>query len=197
MSCERQPLIRHLLMRMQVEVAHYLPEFFHVVLKRATETISTMKQDLQRSFPIINFNHCSLTSNLPSFKPMVSRPMRGESTIDLFYTNVKEGLCSSNTRGLWKNLSLATGPVKAKGCVEQLCSFNLSMFSLSLSSLKIPAMWKTSCQAPIPKKANDSCDLANLRSTGLSFPLIKCWERVVLDHLTRKVSAFQDLLQFA
>lgn len=84
-------------MRMHVEVAHYLPEFFYVILKWATETISRMKQDLQRSFPIISFNHCSLTSTLPSFKPMVSRPMRGENTIDLFYTNVKEGFVAKSS----------------------------------------------------------------------------------------------------
>lgn len=87
---------------------YYLPrELSHVIAlvvyispsgngKLATETISRITYDLQRSSPdalvIINgdFNHCTLSSALPSFKQMVKCPTRGDKTIDLFYTNVKE-----------------------------------------------------------------------------------------------------------
>ncbi len=64
--------------------------------KLAAETISRITHDLQRSSPdalvIINgdFNHCSLSSVLPSFKQMVSFPTRGTKTLDLFYMNVRE-----------------------------------------------------------------------------------------------------------
>ena len=92
---------------------YYLPrEFSHVIVmvvyispsgngKCATETISRITHDLQRSSPdalvIINrdFNHCSLSTTLPSLKQMVTCPTRGDKTIDLFYTNVKDGYVSN------------------------------------------------------------------------------------------------------
>ena len=82
-------------------------------------------------------------------------------------------------------------------CADQLCSVLHSLFSLSLSSAKIPVMWKTSCLVPIPKKAKVSNSLSNLRPIALTSHIMKCFQRVVLDHLTRQVSAFQDPLQFA
>lgn len=88
---------------------YYLPrEFSHVIVmvvyippsgngKCAIETISRITHDLQRSSPdalvILNgdFNHCTLSTTLPSFKQMVTCPTRGDNVIDLFYTNVKDG----------------------------------------------------------------------------------------------------------
>ncbi len=88
-------------------------------------------------------------------------------------------------------------PRTLKVCADQLCSVRTSVFSLSLLSTKIPAMWKTSCIVPIPKRANVSRDLANLRPIALTSHIMKCFERVVLQHLTRQVAAFLDPLQFA
>lgn len=92
---------------------YYLPrEISHVVVtvvyiqpsangKLATETVSQMIHDLQRSSPdalfIItgDFNHCSLSATLPSFRQMVECPTRGKRTIDLLYTNIKNSFISS------------------------------------------------------------------------------------------------------
>lgn len=51
------------------------------------------------------------------------------------------------------------------------------------------------CDAPIPKKANVSFDVANLRPITLTLHIKKCVERVVLDHWTRQLLAFQDPFQ--
>lgn len=92
---------------------YYLPrEISHVVLivvyippsatgKLATDIISRTTHELQRSSPdalfIItgDFNHCSLSAVLPSFRQMVKCPTRGKKTIDLFYTNIKDSFVSS------------------------------------------------------------------------------------------------------
>lgn len=92
---------------------YYLPrEISHVVLtvvyippsangKLAAENISKITHELQRSSPDAlflitgDFNHCSLSASLPSFKQMIKCPTRGNKTIDLFYTNIKDSFVSS------------------------------------------------------------------------------------------------------
>ena len=64
--------------------------------KLAAETISRVTHDLQRVSPfalvIVNgdFNNCTLSATLPSFRQFVKCPTRGARTLDLFYTNVKK-----------------------------------------------------------------------------------------------------------
>lgn len=65
--------------------------------KRTTKAILRITQHLHtpplaRWLASTGVYHCSLSSTRPSFKAMVSCPTRGERTIDLIYTNVKEGL---------------------------------------------------------------------------------------------------------
>lgn len=88
-------------------------------------------------------------------------------------------------------------PRTLKVFADQLCSVLHSLFSLCLSSAKILVMWKTSCLVPFSKKAKVSNNLTNLRPIALTSHIMKCFEGVVLDHLTRQVSVFQDPLQFA
>lgn len=87
-------------------------------------------------------------------------------------------------------------PRALKVCADQLCSVLPSMFSSSLSSTKIPAVWKTSGSVPIPNRANVSRGPANLRPIDLTSHIRKCFERAVLHHVTRQVSACLDPLQF-
>lgn len=86
-------------------------------------------------------------------------------------------------------------PRALRVCAEQLCDVPQFIFSLSLSQSKIPVRWKTSCIVPVPKKPN-SRDLMDFRPIALTSQLIKCFERVVLEHLNRQVCAYQDPLQF-
>lgn len=83
-----------------------------------------------------------------------------------------------------------------KVCADQLCGVLHYMYTLSLSVSKIPAIWKTSCIVPVPKKPNAKA-LKDLRPIALTSHVMKCFERTVLGHLRAQVSAFQDPLQFA
>ena len=92
---------------------YYLPrEFSNIIVlvvyihpkanaKCATDIISRVTHDLQRKSPdaltIINgdFNHCTLSSSLPSFRQFVTCRTRKEKTIDLFYANVKNSFSST------------------------------------------------------------------------------------------------------
>ena len=82
-----------------------------------------------------------------------------------------------------------------KVCADQLCGVLHYMSTLSLSVSKIPAIWKTSCIVPMPKKPNAKA-LKDLRRIALTSHVMKCFERTVLGHLRAQVSAFQDPLQF-
>ncbi len=87
-------------------------------------------------------------------------------------------------------------PRTLKMCADQLCSVLHLIFSLSLSSSKIPVMWKTSCLVPIPKHGSIGRGFSNLRPIALTSHLMKCFERIIISHLNTQ-SVFQDPLQFA
>ncbi|KAK0135746.1 hypothetical protein N1851_028369 [Merluccius polli] len=92
---------------------YYIPrEFSNVIVmvayiapsanaKLATDTIARATHDLLSHTPdalvIINgdFNHCSLSSSMPSFKQFVTCPTRSDRTIDLFYANVRDSYYST------------------------------------------------------------------------------------------------------
>ena len=92
---------------------YYLPrEFSHVIVvnvyvpqkssgKRAAEHISAHVHDLMAKSPdaviIItgDFNHCSLNKGLPTFQQQVSCRTRGQATLDLFYSNIKNSYSST------------------------------------------------------------------------------------------------------
>ncbi len=71
--------------------------------KTAMNTICTITHELQSRSPdamvIVNrdFNHCSLSSALPSFKQLVTCPTRNDRTIDLFYCNFKDSCVSHSS----------------------------------------------------------------------------------------------------
>ena len=87
-------------------------------------------------------------------------------------------------------------PRVLKVCADQLSGVLHYLFTLSLFVSKIPAIWKTYCIVPVPKKPSAKA-LKDLRPIALTSHVIKCFERTVLGHLRAQVSAFQDPLQFA
>lgn len=73
--------------------------------------------------------------------------------------------------------------------------FSLHFF-LCLSS-KIPAKWKTSCLVLFPKHVSAGRGFNKLRSIALTSHVIKCFEKIILHHLSTQVSVALNPLKFA
>ena len=80
-------------------------------------------------------------------------------------------------------------------CADQLFHFLHTLFFMSLTMCKEPAIWKTFCVVPVLKKINVSC-LNDLRSVALTSHVMKVLERLVLNVLKDQPAAFQDPSQF-
>lgn len=68
-----------------------------------------------------------------------------------------------------------------------------SIFNLSLSQSTVPSCFKTTTIVPIPQKSPPTC-LNDYRPIALTPIIMKCFERVVLDHIQSRISG---TLQYA
>jgi hypothetical protein len=83
-----------------------------------------------------------------------------------------------------------------RACADQLAGVFTDIFSLSLSQSAVPTCFKISAIVPVSKKAkvtelNDYCPLA------LTSVIIKCFERLVKDHIISTLPDTLDPLQIA
>ena len=81
-------------------------------------------------------------------------------------------------------------------CASQLSVILLHLFNLSLSQMKVPVLWKTSCVVPVPKRKSPSGP-QDFRPIALTSHVMKVMERLVLAHLRPQVKPSLDPLQFA
>ena len=79
---------------------------------------------------------------------------------------------------------------------EQLAAPLTHLFNLSLTTGRVPKLWKSSCIVPVPKKGRPSV-LNDYRPVALTSQVMKVFERLVLNHLKPTVSEHLDPLQFA
>jgi hypothetical protein len=70
------------------------------------------------------------------------------------------------------------------------------IFNLSLSQSVVPTCFKMSTIFPVPRQAKVS-ELNDYRPVALTSVIIKCFERVVKDHITSTLPNTKDTLQFA
>jgi len=99
------------------------------------------------------------------------------------------------------NVHKAPGPDNIPGCVLKACAPDLAgvftdIFNLSLSPSVVPNSFKGATIIPVPKKPSVSC-LNDYRPVVLTSVVMKCFERLVKDHITSCLSPALDLLQFA
>ena len=83
-----------------------------------------------------------------------------------------------------------------RACADQLAGVFMDIFNCSLSQSDVPTCFKMATIVPVPKKAkitklNDYCPVA------LTSVIMKCFERLVKDHITSTLPVTQDPLQFA
>jgi hypothetical protein len=76
------------------------------------------------------------------------------------------------------------------------CEQLAGVFNLSLSQSAVPTCFKMATTVPVPKKAKVT-ELNDYRPVALTFVIMKCFERLVKDHITCTLPDTLDPLQFA
>ena len=94
----------------------------------------------------------------------------------------------------------AAGPDSIPSCVLRACADQLAgvftdIFNLSLSQSGVPPCFKMSTIVPVPKEAKvtEQRDYCPVAPTSV---IMKCFERLVKDHITATLPATLDPLQF-
>lgn len=99
------------------------------------------------------------------------------------------------------NLRKSPGPVKICGNVLRHCADQLSpvftvLFQSSLDQHIVPRLWKTLIIIPVPKVPRPS-DKNHFRPVELTPLAIKCFERIVKQHIIEQTQSQLDPFQFA
>ena len=99
------------------------------------------------------------------------------------------------------NARKAAGPDNIPGrvireCADQLACVLTDIFNTSLTQAVVPSCFKAATIIPVPKKPNTT-NLNNLRPVALTPIIMKCFERVVKDHIISKLPPSLDPFQFA
>ena len=70
-----------------------------------------------------------------------------------------------------------------RACADQLAGVFTDIFNLSLSQSAVPTCFKMTTIVPVPKKAKVT-ELNDYRPLALTSVIMKCFERLVKDHIT-------------
>ena len=81
-----------------------------------------------------------------------------------------------------------------RACADQLAGVFTDIFNLSLSQSAVPTCLKMSTIVPVPKKAKVTA-LNDYQPVALTH-IMKCFERLVKDHITSTLPDTLDPLQF-
>ena len=107
----------------------------------------------------------------------------------------------TEVRNILKGARKATGPDGISNKILNVCSDQLAgpfarLFQLSLNAHNIPTLWRPTCIIPVPKISKPVVN-NDYRPVVLTSNVMKCLERVVLEHLARATKALLDPHQFA
>ncbi|XP_053702104.1 uncharacterized protein LOC128747907 [Synchiropus splendidus] len=99
------------------------------------------------------------------------------------------------------NASKAAGPDNIPGrlikeCADQLSQVLTDIFNTSLTQAVVPPCFKSAIIIPVPKKPTTTC-LNDFRPVALTSTIMKCFKRVVEDHVVSILPASFDPFQFA
>jgi hypothetical protein len=81
-------------------------------------------------------------------------------------------------------------------CADQLAGVFKDILNRSLPQSDVPTCFKMSTLVPVPKKAKVT-ELNDYRPVALTSVIMKCFERLVKDHITSTLPDTLDPLQFA
>ncbi len=99
------------------------------------------------------------------------------------------------------NARKAPGPDNIPGRVLRDCAVELTdvftdIFNISLSQAVVPTCFKATTIIPVPKKSSPSC-FNDYRPVALTPILMKCFERLVMQHIKSVLPPSLDPFQFA
>jgi hypothetical protein len=83
-----------------------------------------------------------------------------------------------------------------RACADQLAGVFTDTFNPSLSQSAVPTCFKRATIVPVPKKVKVT-DLNVYLPVALTSVIMKCFERLVKDHITSTLPTTLDPLQFA
>ena len=83
-----------------------------------------------------------------------------------------------------------------RDCADQLAGVFTGIFNRSLSQSAVPTCFKMAVIVPVPKKVKVT-QLNNYRPVALTSVIMKCFERLVNDHIISTLPVTLDPLQFA
>ena len=137
------------------------------------------------------FGRSEVLNTTPAEK---STPRPDEQILCLDTADVRRTLRRVNTRK-------AAGPDNIPGrllkeCADQLAGVLTDIFNTSLKQAVVPSCLKTATIIPVPKKPTIS-SLNDYRPVALTPIMMKCFERLVKDHITSKLPPTFDPYQFA
>ena len=82
-----------------------------------------------------------------------------------------------------------------RACSDQLADVFMDIFNLSLSQSAVPTWFKMATIVPVPKNAKVT-ELNDYRPVALTSVIMKCFERLVKDHITSTFPVTLDTCQF-
>ncbi|XP_078740066.1 interferon-induced very large GTPase 1-like [Lampetra fluviatilis] len=121
-------------------------------------------------------------------------PPPGDQVLTLSPDSVRRSLRRTNP-------SKAQGPDNIPGrvlrdCAEELTDVFTDIFNTSLRQVVVPTCLKATTIIPVPKKSSPSCH-NDYRPVALTPILMKCFERLVLQHIKSVLPPALDPFQFA
>ncbi len=168
-------------------------------LWQGIQTITDYKpppQTCDSTIPLLNelnafFAHFEAQNSTTAQK---TPPPPGDQVMTLFPDSVRRSLSRINARK-------APGPDNIPGRVLRDCAVELTdvftdIFNISLSQAVVPTCFKATTIIPVPKKSSPSC-FNDYRPVALTPILMKCFERLVMQHIKSVLPPSLDPFQFA
>ncbi len=121
-------------------------------------------------------------------------PPPGDQVMTLSPDSVRRSLSRINARK-------APGPDNIPGCVLRDCAVELTdvfrdIFNISLNQAVVPTCFKAATIIPVPKKSSPSC-FNDYCPVALTPIVMKCFERLVMQHIKSVLPPSLDPFQFA
>ncbi|TKS65799.1 putative RNA-directed DNA polymerase from transposon X-element [Collichthys lucidus] len=159
--------------------------------------LKTTPPALKTTPPVLKTTPPALKTTPPALKttpPALKTTPPPDDQVSLSPASVRRSLSRINARR-------AAGPDNIPGrvlkdCAEELTDVLTDTFNTSLSQAVVPTCFKYTTIIPVPKNASTSC-FNDYRPVALTPTIMKCFERLVMQHIKSVLRPSLDPYQFA